>query len=86
MLLEREDAELFFKLHRTLMVFVNGQLKVIPDTLVDPEEFASLPAELRLKIRDALNARLGLIESLSNRTRPICLKPSSTSFAPGSTS
>jgi Domain of unknown function (DUF6398) len=63
MLLETQDVELFFKLHRTLMVFVNGQLEVIPDNLVAPEDFANLPAELRLKIRDALNTRLDLIQS-----------------------
>ena len=47
MLLEREDAELFFKLHRTLMVFVNRRWTVVPEELVEPEDFAGLPAELR---------------------------------------
>jgi hypothetical protein len=33
MLLEPQDVELFFRLHRTLMFFVNQRLKVIPDKL-----------------------------------------------------
>ena len=63
MLLERQDAELFFRLHRALMFFVNQRLKVIPDKLATPEEFAALSPQDRLKVRDALNARLDLIES-----------------------
>ena len=36
MLLTPQDVELFFKLHRTLMFFVNQRLKVIPDDLATP--------------------------------------------------
>ena len=63
MLLEPQDVELFFRLHRTLMFFVNQRLKVIPDDLATPDEFAALSPEVRLKVRDALNANLDLIES-----------------------
>lgn len=63
MLLEPQDVELFFRLHRTLMFFVNQRLKVIPDKLGTPEEFAALSPEVRLKVCDALNANLGLIQS-----------------------
>ena len=63
MLLEPQDVELFFRLHRTLMFFVNQRLKVIPDKFATPEEFAALSPEVRLKVRDALNAKLDLIES-----------------------
>jgi len=63
MLLEPQDVELFFRLHRTLMVFVNQRLKVIPNKLATPGEFAVLSPEVRLKVRDALNAKLDLIES-----------------------
>ena len=63
MLLETQDVELFFRLHRTLMYFVNQRLHVIPVTITTPEEFASLSPELRVKVRDALNANLDLIES-----------------------
>lgn len=63
MLLEPQDADLFFRLHRTLMFFVNQRLKVIPDKIASPDEFAALSPEVRLKVRDALNANLDLIES-----------------------
>ena len=46
--LSDDEARLFFKLHRTLMFFVNERLKVIPNKLSTPEEFAALPPELRL--------------------------------------
>ena len=56
MLLDPPDLELFFRLHRTLMFFVNQRLKVVPDDLATPDEFAALSPEVRLKVRDALNA------------------------------
>ena len=63
MLLSPHELELFFRLHRTLMFFVNQRLKVIPDKLATPEEFAALSPQVRLKVRDALNANLDLIQS-----------------------
>jgi len=63
MLLEPQDVELFFKLQRTLMFFVNQRLKVIPADLASPEAFAALSPEVRVKIRDALNANVDLIEA-----------------------
>jgi hypothetical protein len=63
MLLEPKDVELFFRLHRTALFFVNQRLKVIPNQLTTPEEFAALSPEVRLKVRDALSANLDLIES-----------------------
>src|ERR1019366_4303139 len=63
MLLEPQDVELFFRLHRALMFFVNQRLKVIPNKLATPEEFAALSPEVRVKVRDALNANLDLIQS-----------------------
>ena len=63
MLLEPQDVELFFRLHRTLMFFVNQRLKVVPEKLATPDEFAALSPQVRLKVRDALNAHLDLIES-----------------------
>lgn len=63
MLLPLHELELFFRLHRALMFFVNQRLKVIPDKLASPEEFAALSPEVRVKVRDALNVHLDLIES-----------------------
>src|SRR5579863_8455447 len=62
MLLEPQDAELFFKLHRTLMFFVNQRLKVVPDDIANPDAFAALSPNLRLKVRDALNVNVDLIQ------------------------
>ena len=63
MLLEPHDVERFFRLHRTLMFFVNQRLSVIPDRIDTPEEFAALSPEVRLRVRDAWLANVGLIES-----------------------
>ena len=63
MLLPLHELELFFRLHRTLMFFVNQRLQVIPNKINTPEEFSVLSPEVRIKVRDALNANLELIES-----------------------
>jgi hypothetical protein len=63
MLLTPSDLELFFRLHRTLMFFVNQCLKVVPDQLATPEDFAALSPEVRLKVRDALLSNTHLIET-----------------------
>ena len=63
MLLPPHELELFFRLHRALMFFVNQRLSVIPDTLASPEEFAALSPGVRLKVRDALSDNLDLIGS-----------------------
>lgn len=63
MLLEPQDVALFFKLHRSLMFFVNQRLKVLPDEIASPEAFAALSPQVRLKVRDALNGHVHLIES-----------------------
>ena len=63
MLLEPQDVELFFRLHRTLMFFVNQRLKVLPDKLATPEEFSTLSPQVRLKVRNAFLAHTDLIQS-----------------------
>ncbi|HUP77365.1 MAG TPA: hypothetical protein VM260_02310 [Pirellula sp.] len=62
-LLAPNELEQFFKLHRALMFFVNQRLNVVPGKITTPEEFATLPPEVRLIGRDALNDNLDLIES-----------------------
>lgn len=63
MLLTDDESKLFFKLHRTLMFFVNERLKVIPDKVSSPEEFGVLQPELRLTVRNALLDKVDLIEA-----------------------
>jgi hypothetical protein len=63
MLLEPDDVKILFKLHRTLMFFVNQRLKVIPNDLASPEELSNLPTDVLLDIRDAFSSNIGLIDS-----------------------
>jgi hypothetical protein len=62
MLLAPQDVELFFKLHRALMFFVNQRLQVIPDDVTSADEFSSLAPETRLKVRDAFLGHTDLIQ------------------------
>jgi hypothetical protein len=62
MLLDPSDAKLFFKLHRSLMFFVNQRLKALPDIIAMPEEFAALSPAARLKVRDVFLDDIDLIE------------------------
>jgi len=62
MLLSQNEAELFFKLHRSLMHFVNQRLGVVSD-VDSPEEFASLSPEVRLKVRDAFLDNCELLQT-----------------------
>jgi len=61
MQLSRPDAELFFKLHHALMWFVNERLQIVPG-IKTPDEFAALPAEARLSVRNAFLKKPDLIE------------------------
>ena len=42
MLLDLHELDLFFRLHRTLMFFVDQRLQVLPDKSATPEEFSGL--------------------------------------------
>lgn len=62
MLLAPQDAELFFKLHRALMCFVNDRLQIVSD-IEGPDEFSGLPPEIRVEVREALLDETDLIDS-----------------------
>ena len=62
-LLAPNELEKFFKLHTAFMFFVNQRLNVVPNKIATPEEFAVLPPEVRLLVRDALNDNVNQIES-----------------------
>lgn len=66
MLLTTPDVELFFKLHRALMFFVNQRLKAVPDNPANPDEFSSLSPESRLKVRNAFLDHTDLIQAFAN--------------------
>ncbi len=63
MLLTPQEADLFFRLHRALMFFVNRRLRVLPDDIASPEEFSALPPAVRLKVRDAFLGHTDLIQA-----------------------
>lgn len=61
MLLAPQEAALFFKLHRSLMCFVNQRLQIVLG-IDAPEEFSALSPEVRLKVRNALLEHVQLLE------------------------
>ena len=65
MLLTPRDAELFFKLYRALMSFVNQRLQVISDHPDSHEAFVALSPEVRLKVRDAFLKHTDLIQQFA---------------------
>ena len=63
MLLTPQDVELFFKLNRALMSFVNQRLEVIPEDNGSTEKLAALSPDTPLKLRDAFLKHTDLIQS-----------------------
>ena len=66
MQLSLEDVELFFRLHRGLMFFVNQRLKVIDKKVATPEKYSGLPPETRLKVHKALLDHMDLIDAFAD--------------------
>jgi hypothetical protein len=62
MLLTPQDADLFFKLHRSLMCFVNERLQIVPN-VATPNQFSALSPEIRAEVREALLQHSDLIDS-----------------------
>jgi hypothetical protein len=56
------EGKLFYKLYAALCSYANGKLNVVAGEFSDPEQFTSLPPEIRLKVRDALHAHPELID------------------------
>ncbi len=63
MLLTPQEVALLFQLHWQVMFFVNQRLEVIPNAIATPEEYSGLSPEVRFKVRDALSANIGLIQT-----------------------
>ena len=61
--LDPGDCELFFKLHKALMLFVNQRLKVVKPPAKSVKVILPLPPEDRLKVRDAFLKHLDLIDA-----------------------
>ena len=60
MLLPLEEVDQFFRLHRSLMFFVNRRLEVIDKKIATPETYSGLPPETRIEVRKALLKRMDL--------------------------
>jgi hypothetical protein len=57
-----KEGNLFYKLYAALCSYANSKLNVVPGEFSDPEQFTSLPPDIRLKVRDALHAQPALID------------------------
>ena len=62
MLLTPSKVDLFFRLHRCFMYFVNERLQIVPG-IETPDEFSGLSPETRLSVRKAFLESTDLIES-----------------------
>jgi len=63
MLLSPQDAQLFFKLNKALMLYVNQRLKPIADNPATPEEFARLSPQKRIEVDQAFLQHRELLDS-----------------------
>ncbi len=66
MLLASRDAGLLFKLQRALFFFVNQRLKVVSGNFANLEEFAALPLESAVKVRDAFLQHTNLVHTFAD--------------------
>jgi hypothetical protein len=66
MQLSLEDVDLFFRLHWSLMFFVNQRLKVINEMVATPEAYSQLAPETRIKVHKALLDHRDLIDAFAD--------------------
>ena len=62
MLLPLDEVEQFFRLHGSLMFFVNERLKVIAEKPASPEAYASLAPATRFQVHKAFSEHVDLID------------------------
>ena len=63
MILDPDDCERFFKLHKALMLFVNQRLKVVKPPAKSAKAIDALPPDQRLEVRDAFLDHIDLIDA-----------------------
>ena len=66
MQLPLDDVDLFFRLHRGLMFFVNRKLKVLDRKFATPEAYAKATPEDRFKVHQALLEQTDLIDAFAD--------------------
>lgn len=64
--LSLEDVDLFFRLHRSLMFFVNGKLKVLARKVATLEAYSGLAPEIRVEVHKALLDHMDLIDAFAD--------------------
>ncbi len=72
--LDPDDCELFYKLHKALLLFVNNRLELVEPPPGSAKTTAALPPEQRLMLRDALLEHMDLIDAFVNEN-PFGLDP-----------
>ena len=63
MVLPSADVEIFFKLHRSLLFFVNQRLQVLPQVITTADDFFTLSPEHLITVRDAFKANPALLDA-----------------------
>src|SRR3954471_4565377 len=66
MQLSLEEVARFFRLHQSLMFYVNQKLKVIDKEVATPKAYAGLPPEARIKVHKALLEHRDLIDAFAD--------------------
>ena len=66
MQLSLPDVEQFFRLHRSLMFFVNRRLNMVEQDVATPEAYSSLSPQTRIKVHEALLGQLELIDAFAD--------------------
>ena len=62
MILDPDDRERFYKLHKALILFVNQRLEIVEAPTASSKTIVALPPDQRLKVRDALVENTSLID------------------------
>jgi hypothetical protein len=65
MMLVPEDCDLFYKLHKALMLYVNRELKLVEPPSGDPTEIVAIPPHDRAIVRNALISHGDLINDFT---------------------
>ncbi len=66
MQLPLEDVELFFRLHGSLMFFVNQRLNVIDEKVATPDAYSVLPPTNRIEVHRTLLEHMDLIDAFAD--------------------
>jgi hypothetical protein len=61
-----EELEQFFRLHRSLLFYVNQKVRVTDEPVATPEAIVALPPETRYKVHNALQDHRELIDAFAD--------------------